>query len=144
MTIALESAAATIREPGVEFEVDEAHLAAVSFLARHGGRTFEAYRPAAVVVGHSASHAVNSSGRCSRHVALVDPRHQPATWASRGRGTGAARARTGLAVGSGAAAMIPPTSTTGLNMCSHQGRCWWARRDSNPRLLPCKGSALTS
>jgi integrase/recombinase XerD len=40
----IESAATTIRAPGVEFEVDEARLAAVSFLARYSGRRLEAYR----------------------------------------------------------------------------------------------------
>ena len=40
----IESAATTIRTPGTEFEVDEAQLAAVSFLARYSGRTLEAYR----------------------------------------------------------------------------------------------------
>jgi integrase/recombinase XerD len=40
----IESTATTIRAPGVEFEVDEAQLAAVSFLARYRGRTLEAYR----------------------------------------------------------------------------------------------------
>jgi hypothetical protein len=40
----IESAATRIREPGVEFKVDEAQLAAVSFLARYSGRTLEAYR----------------------------------------------------------------------------------------------------
>jgi hypothetical protein len=34
MTTTIESAATTIREPGVDFEIDEAQLAAVSFLAR--------------------------------------------------------------------------------------------------------------
>jgi site-specific recombinase XerD len=38
----IESTATTIRAPGVEFEVDEAQLAAVSFLARYRGRTLEA------------------------------------------------------------------------------------------------------
>jgi hypothetical protein len=41
---AIESAATTIRQPGVDFEIDEAQLAAVSFLARYSGRTLEAYR----------------------------------------------------------------------------------------------------
>jgi integrase/recombinase XerD len=40
----IESAATTIREPGVEFEIEEAQLAAVSFLARYSGRTLEGYR----------------------------------------------------------------------------------------------------
>ena len=40
----IESAAMTIRAPGGQFEVDEAQLAAVSFLARYSGRTLEAYR----------------------------------------------------------------------------------------------------
>jgi hypothetical protein len=40
----IESAATTIRASGVEFEVDEVQLAAVSFLARYSGRTLEAYR----------------------------------------------------------------------------------------------------
>jgi integrase/recombinase XerD len=40
----IESAATTIRKPGAEYEVDEAQLAAVSFLARYSGRTLEAYR----------------------------------------------------------------------------------------------------
>jgi hypothetical protein len=40
----IESAVMTIRAPGGEYEVDEAQLAAVSFLARHNGRTIEAYR----------------------------------------------------------------------------------------------------
>ncbi len=40
----IESAATTIRAPGFEFEVDDAQLAAVSFLARYSGRTLEAYR----------------------------------------------------------------------------------------------------
>jgi integrase/recombinase XerD len=44
MTTTIESAATTIREPGVDFEIDEAQLAAVSFLARYSGRTLEAYR----------------------------------------------------------------------------------------------------
>jgi hypothetical protein len=44
MTTTIESAATTIRAPGAEFEVDEAQLAAVSFLARHSGRTLVAYR----------------------------------------------------------------------------------------------------
>ena len=92
---------------------------------------------------------MSSSGKCSRpvgydhsHVALVDPRHQPATEASGAEEPGPhgdeTDTETGLAVGSGAAGMIPPTSGTALSMCSHRGRCWWARRDSNPRLLPCK------
>jgi site-specific recombinase XerD len=34
----------TIRAPGGEYEVDEAQLAAVSFLALYNGRTLEAYR----------------------------------------------------------------------------------------------------
>jgi site-specific recombinase XerD len=34
----------TIRAPGVGSEVDDAQLAAVSFLARYSGRTLEAYR----------------------------------------------------------------------------------------------------
>jgi hypothetical protein len=42
MTTTIESAATTLRAPGVEFEVDEAQLAAVSFLARYSGRTLEA------------------------------------------------------------------------------------------------------
>src|SRR5918996_1770796 len=40
----IESAVTTIRAPGGEYEVDEAQLAAVSFLARYSGRTLEAYR----------------------------------------------------------------------------------------------------
>jgi integrase/recombinase XerD len=40
----IESAATAIRAPGFEYEVDEAQLAAVSFLARYSGRTLEAYR----------------------------------------------------------------------------------------------------
>ena len=40
----IESAVTTIRAPGGEYEVDEAQLAAVSFLARYNGRTLEAYR----------------------------------------------------------------------------------------------------
>ena len=44
MTTTIESAATTIRAPGAEFEVAEAQLAAVSFLARYRGRTLEAYR----------------------------------------------------------------------------------------------------
>jgi site-specific recombinase XerD len=40
----IESAAATIHEPGAGFEFDEAQLAAISFLARYSGRTLEAYR----------------------------------------------------------------------------------------------------
>ena len=44
MTTTIQSAATTLRAPGVEFEVDEAQLAAVSFLARYSGRTLEAYR----------------------------------------------------------------------------------------------------
>jgi len=38
----IESAVMTIRAPGGEYEVDEAQLAAVSFLARYNGRTLEA------------------------------------------------------------------------------------------------------
>jgi hypothetical protein len=44
MTTTIQSAATTLRAPGVEFEVDEAQLAAVSFLARYSGRTLEADR----------------------------------------------------------------------------------------------------
>ena len=44
MTTTIQSAATTLRQPGVEFEFDEAQLAAVSFLARYSGRTLEAYR----------------------------------------------------------------------------------------------------
>ena len=40
----IESAETTIRTPGGEYEVDEAQIAAVSFLARYSGRTLEAYR----------------------------------------------------------------------------------------------------
>ena len=43
MTTTIQSAATTLREPGVEFEFDEVQLA-VSFLARCSGRTLEAYR----------------------------------------------------------------------------------------------------
>jgi site-specific recombinase XerD len=42
--ITIESTATTIRASGAEYEVDEAQLAAVSFLARYSGRTLEAYR----------------------------------------------------------------------------------------------------
>jgi site-specific recombinase XerD len=44
MTTTIQSAATTLRQPGVEFEFDEAQLAAVSFLVRYSGRTLEAYR----------------------------------------------------------------------------------------------------
>src|SRR5829696_5653158 len=44
MTTTIQSAATTLRAPGVEFEFDEAQLAAVSFLARYSRRTLEAYR----------------------------------------------------------------------------------------------------
>ena len=44
MSTIIQSAATTLRAPGVEFEFDEAQLAAVSFLARYSGRTLEAYR----------------------------------------------------------------------------------------------------
>jgi site-specific recombinase XerD len=44
MTTTIESAATTIRTPRVEFEVDDAQLAAISFPARYSGRTLEAYR----------------------------------------------------------------------------------------------------
>jgi integrase/recombinase XerD len=44
MTTTIESAATTIRTPRVEFEVDEAQLAAISFPARYSGRTLVAYR----------------------------------------------------------------------------------------------------
>jgi hypothetical protein len=44
MTTTIQSAATTVRPPGVEFEVDEAQLAAVSFLGRYSGRTLDAYR----------------------------------------------------------------------------------------------------
>jgi hypothetical protein len=37
----IESAAATIHEPGAGFEFDEAQLAAISFLARYSGRMLE-------------------------------------------------------------------------------------------------------
>jgi site-specific recombinase XerD len=40
----IESPVTAIRAAGFEFEVDEAQLAAVSFLARYSGRTLEAYR----------------------------------------------------------------------------------------------------
>jgi len=40
----IESAATTFRAPGIEFEDDEAHLAAVSLLARYRDRTLEACR----------------------------------------------------------------------------------------------------
>src|SRR6266508_3415469 len=44
MTTTIQSTATTLRAPGVEFEFDEAQLAAVSFLACYSGRTLEAYR----------------------------------------------------------------------------------------------------
>jgi site-specific recombinase XerD len=40
----IESAATTIRISGADYEVEEAQLAAISFLARYSGRTLEAYR----------------------------------------------------------------------------------------------------
>ena len=40
----IESVSTTVERPGVAFEIDEAQLAAVSFLARYSGRTLEAYR----------------------------------------------------------------------------------------------------
>jgi integrase/recombinase XerD len=40
----IESAATTIRMSRDEYEVEEAQLAAISFLARYSGRTLEAYR----------------------------------------------------------------------------------------------------
>jgi integrase len=43
-TATIQSAATTLRAPGVEFGFDEAQLAAVSFLARYSRRTLEAYR----------------------------------------------------------------------------------------------------
>jgi Phage integrase, N-terminal SAM-like domain len=43
-TTTIQSSATTLRAPGVEFEVDDAGIAAVSFLARYSGRTLEAYR----------------------------------------------------------------------------------------------------
>jgi site-specific recombinase XerD len=40
----IDSVSTTVERPGVAFEIDEAQLAAVSFLARYSGRTLEAYR----------------------------------------------------------------------------------------------------
>jgi len=41
----IESVSTTVERPGVAFEIDEAQLAAVSFLARYSGRTLEAVPP---------------------------------------------------------------------------------------------------
>lgn len=40
----IESITRTIERPAIGFELDEAHLAAASFLARYSGRTLDAYR----------------------------------------------------------------------------------------------------
>ena len=40
----IESITTSLERPAVAFEIDEAQLAAVSFLARYSGRTLEAYR----------------------------------------------------------------------------------------------------
>jgi site-specific recombinase XerC len=40
----IESITTTVERPGAGFKVDDAQLAAVSFLARYSGRTLEAYR----------------------------------------------------------------------------------------------------
>jgi len=40
----IQSTVTTLRGPGVEFGVDQAQLAAVSFLARYSGRTLDVYR----------------------------------------------------------------------------------------------------
>jgi hypothetical protein len=44
MRTVIESVRTTVERPGVAFGIDEAPLAAVSFLARYSGRTLEAYR----------------------------------------------------------------------------------------------------
>jgi integrase/recombinase XerD len=43
MTV-IESVSTTVERPGVAYGINEAQLAAVSFLARYNGRTLEAYR----------------------------------------------------------------------------------------------------
>jgi site-specific recombinase XerD len=43
MTV-IESVSTTVERPGVAYGINEAQLAAVSFLARYNGRTVEAYR----------------------------------------------------------------------------------------------------
>jgi hypothetical protein len=40
----IDSVSTTVERPGIAFEIDEAQLAAVSFLARYSGRTLDAYR----------------------------------------------------------------------------------------------------
>jgi hypothetical protein len=40
----IETITTTVERPGAGFKVDDAQLAAVSFLARYSGRTLEAYR----------------------------------------------------------------------------------------------------
>jgi hypothetical protein len=44
MMTVIESVSTTVERPPVAFGIDEAQLAAVSFLARYSGRTLEAYR----------------------------------------------------------------------------------------------------
>jgi hypothetical protein len=67
MTTTIQSAATTLRAPEVEFEFDEAQLAAVSFLARYSGRTLEAYRHTCAASSNGPPTTASScSGRIGR------------------------------------------------------------------------------
>jgi hypothetical protein len=72
MTTTIESGATTLRAPGVDFEFDEAQLAAVSFLARYSSRTLEAYRhDLRGFFQWAADHGVAVLGASRGHIELV-------------------------------------------------------------------------
>ena len=121
MTSTIQSAATTLREPGVEFEFDEAQLAAVSFLARYSGRTLEAYATTCAASSNGPPTTASScSGRIVRTSSCSAPGwrtagspRQLSTVASR-RSVGSTGSRTSTDVSAEPRPVRPPTAGPSL------------------------------
>jgi Phage integrase, N-terminal SAM-like domain len=126
MTTTIQSTATTIREPGVDFEIDEAQPAAVSFLARYSGRTLEAYRQdLRGFFQWATNHGIAVLEVRRAHIelfrALMEDRGSP-----RQRSTVGSRrsvASTGSRTSTDASARTPPSTSAGhRSLGSHHRR----------------------
>jgi hypothetical protein len=110
----IESAVTTIREPELEFEVDEAQLAAVSFLARYSGRTLEAYRhDLRGFFQWATDHGIAVLEASRSHIELFRAWMETADWPRRRSTVGSPRsvASTGSRTSTDASARTPPSTS---------------------------------
>jgi hypothetical protein len=147
MTTTIESGATTLRAPGVDFEFDEAQLAAVSFLARYSSRTLEAYRhDLRGFFQWAADHGVAVLGASRGHIELSARGWRTAGWRRRRSTVGSGRSvvSTGSRTSTGASARAPPSTSAGHRSTPRTLAAWIAPSSacsSSPRTSttgPCR------